>query len=277
MFPNHPQRVLSGDQSELDESQVADNQGGVSQEGEIADQTAEDSDVEFQAKLEALREEMAAKEKAHERNVAKLQSSLDRQIQETQRQAEQEKREWENRYHQEKMQGLDEVGQIQYQNEVLVNRLQQAEQAVYEAQEREINAKNKSSYLATFLEMGIDPQKINMGGTVQEMIDSGWQALNEERIEMQALIEELKAGRTPGQQAEPKPAQNLDIEPPRVATDVHGPSGPQGPRTMKDAIDEAENLIGWRPTASQLFEMVNQGQLKPEILPGLEGGVPSAE
>jgi hypothetical protein len=272
MFPNHPQRVLKGEQPELDEDQVTGEEGAS--EEEVAGQSLEDSGQEdFRAQMETLRKEMEQREAEYQKNITRLQSSLDRQIHSARQEAAQASQEWENRYHQEKMATLDEKGQLEYQNQVLMQRMQDYEDQLDQFQKEAMNAKNKSQYLSTFLELGIDPQNLNMGGTVEDLVTSGWQAIQQERVQMREQLKELqeKRGQETHQKVEP---QEQDVQPKRVATNVHGPSQP-GPRSMKNAIDDAENILGWRPNSNQLFELVNRGQLDPSILPGLEGGVPS--
>ena len=216
-----------------------------------------------------------------ERNIRRQSSSLQGQINTEKARADSVHADWRDRFHAEKMSGMEEVDALRYETSLLTEDLKtsQAETATIRTQAEQ--ARSASGYIRHFGAMGIQEDRLNTSGTLQELADSGYAAEREDRIaegakmtDMAKQVETLTTSLAALNKGEPDPnviaTEQGDLTPPRVA--VVGATQVTGTRTMVEALEAAKQYFGGTvPSEEMLYRAVETKALPASVLPGLEG------
>ena len=222
-----------------------------------------------------------------ERNIRRQSSSLQGQINEEKARADSVHADWRDRFHAEKMSGMEEVDALRYETSLLTEDLKtsQAETATIRTQAE--SARSASGYIRHFGAMGIQEDRLNTSGSLQELADSGYAAEREDRVaegvkmtDMAKQVETLTTSLAALNKGEPDPnvlaTEKGDLKPPAVA--VTGVTQVTGSRTMAEATEAAKIYFGGNaPTEEMLYRAVETKQLPASVLPGLEGMPREAE
>ena len=129
--------------------------------------------------------------------------------------------------------------------------------------------------------MGINTDRLNTSGSLQDLADSGYRAEREDNDARNVKLTEYEANAAKSaatikalQAGDPDPnviaTAKGDLEPPNVAST----SGKTlaGSRTELQAQEAAKQYFGGNlPTMEQLYRAVQLKQLPQSVLPGLEG------
>ena len=185
------------------------------------------------------------------------------------------------------MSGMEEVDALRYETTLLAEDLKtsQAETATIRTQAE--SARSASGYIRHFGAMGIQEDRLNTSGTLQELADSGYAAEREDRVaegvkmtDMAKQVETLTTSLAALNKGEPDPnvlaTEKGDLKPPAVA--ITGVTQTTGSRTMAEATEAAKQYFGGNvPTEEMLYRAVETKALPASVLPGLEGMPREAE
>ena len=242
---------------------------------------------ELQTSLDDAATAAKSAEAEAERNIRRQSSSLQGQINEEKARADSVHADWRDRFHAEKMSGMEEVDALRYETSLLSEDLKtsQAETATIRTQAE--SARSASGYIRHFGAMGIQEDRLNTSGTLQELADSGYAAEREDRVaegvkmtDMAKQVETLTTSLAALTKGELDPnvlaTEQGDLKPPAVA--VTGVTQVTGSRTMAEATEAAKIYFGGNaPTEEMLYRAVETKQLPASVLPGLEGMPREAE
>ena len=237
---------------------------------------------ELETQLTATQASIDALKSDSDRNVRRLQSTYQQQLNALRSQSEEEKGRWEEAYHSEKMAGMEGDEALRYENSRLAELVRDRETRLEQMQRQAAEAQAAAGYLQKFSILGVPVAKLNVAGSLQELEESGFQALQELRTQdnqrvtemdgklntIQTQLDALRKGEAP---LDPnKLAETAgDLKPPKVATHTHGEIA--STLTEAQALTNAEKYFGFKPTLEQLYRAVETKQLPPTVLPGLEG------
>ena len=246
-------------------------------EGEIDWQ---DKAEEFERDLEAAQTNLDNLKTEQDRNIRRIQGTLQNQINAGAATSEQDRRRWENAYHEEKMSGMEEAEALRYDNTRLEDDIQDMETESNQLRGQLQEQTAKTNFIGHFTGLGVGLDTLNTRGSLQELSDSGYTALEALRAselsqltdtrqamaDQTAEIERLKNAADPNRLAE----SLGDKTPDRVATLTHGDAG-GGTRTWADALEQATTVTG-RPVTEEeeVWRLVEQKILPSTIIPGLE-------
>jgi hypothetical protein len=256
------------------------------EEEPVAEETTEE--IDWQAKAE-MAEKAAAEAQAAldlqqaeaERNTKRLQSSLQAQVNQEKQRARAEQEGWEDRFHKERMATMEETEALRYENALAKQKIEKANQERDQLRIAAQNAQSAASYVQHFTALGVSADRLNTRGNLQELADSGYAALEQQRsveraelsereAENERLRKELEAVRGPNADPNALATAQGDLQPPAVAT--HTPGANVGARTEEQALEAARQYFGGeKPTLEQLYSAVEHQRLPASVLPGLEG------
>ena len=250
---------------------------------EVAEDPTEEIDWEKQAaeNAAALADAESALERQTadaERNTRRLSSSMQSQVNFAKQQAQAEQEGWEDKFHRERMAGMEEAEALRYDNARMAEQVDVAKGQVEELRKAHAQAQAASSYMRHFRSLGVSEDQLNTSGSLQELSDSGYRAVEDLRAQEQRTLAEREdlIGK---QEAElnalrgvtdPNAIPTSDLNPPAVAT--HTPGSVSVPKTEEQALEAAKQWFGGEtPTVDMLYRAVESGQLPATVLPGLEG------
>jgi len=175
---------------------------------------------------------------------------------------------------------MDEAEALRYETARLQDRLEKRDQELNQMRNAVNEAQSAAAWVSHFTNLGVPASQLNTRGSLQELSDSGYEALEaqraQERERMAQMEKELETLRTSGPKEDKTPSaeelgrQAGDLTPPNVAT--HTPGARIGARSIEQAREAARPYFGGdKPTEEQLYWAVEHGQLPPSVLPGLEG------
>jgi hypothetical protein len=241
--------------------------------------------VDLAKELAEAKKEVEDLTKASDRNVRKLQGSYQQQVNTLKAEREQDGRESRETLDKQIMSGMEEGEALVYRNLRLEEEVEDSRKRLGQMQQAVAESQARSNYTQQFLRMSVDPKRLNNSGTLQELADSGWDAVEEMQVadqlvaeantkELAELREEMVAIRaglktpTPQELAESKG----DLIPPLVAT--HTPGDVVGPKSWTEAREAQKDFFGFVPSEEELIRAVETKRLLPSVLPGLETGPP---
>ena len=235
---------------------------------------------EFERDLETASQNIDTLKTEQDRNIRRIQGTLQSQINARTAETDTDRKRWEDAYHEEKMSGMEEAEALRYDNSRMATELAEAETVATGLRAQAAEAQAKNNYISHFMGLGVDLPSLNTQGSLQELSDSGYVALDiirtDEKSQLTETREALKAQtleiETLKNAADPnKLAESLgDKTPDRVATHTHGDAGASD-RTWDDAFKEATVKTG-RPVTEEeeVWRLVEQKVLPSTIIPGLE-------
>ena len=239
--------------------------------------------AELKRTLDATQTSLDAMKTENDRNLRRLQSTYQGKINSLSAQSDEDKQRWEEAYHREKMAGMEEAEALRYDNSRLSKLVEEREQRMRAIQQQAADAQAAAGYLQQFTALGVPVTRLNTGGSLQDLADSGWTGLQEVRAQerrtvseydgkLSAIQTQLDALKKGGEVLDPNQLARSagDLNPPNVATLIHG--NPTVPRTELQALEAAAQYFnGVKPTLEQLYRAVETRQLPASVLPGLEG------
>ena len=236
---------------------------------------------ELQAKLDTATMEAKTAAADSDRNIRRQSSSLQAQINQANRRADDVETGWQDKYHQERMSGMEEVDALRYESTLLADELKASRTETAQIRESAEQARSAAGYIQHFSSLGINVDRLNTSGSLQDLADSGYAAEREDRTaegvkmaDYATQVDKLQETVAALQKGEPDPnklaTDQGDLKPPDVATP--GVTQVTGTRTMVEALEAAKQYFGGNtPTEEMLYRAVETKQLPASVLPGLEG------
>lgn len=185
-----------------------------------------------------------------EQDINKLKSSLQSGYAKKEKEWQQEKSRLEQELEQLRVSRMDETERKKYEADKEQTRLKELADRLSQYQQRESEMEQRTQYVDFFKsQFGIEPEKLQREGTLEDLWNSGWSAVRDELSLSKKELEELKKF---------KAEKEGEVEPPPV---VEKPGGtPKVGNTWKDLQDKYGSL-------DRVFELIEQKKLSPDILP----------
>lgn len=194
-----------------------------------------------------LRQEIEQTRQRAERDIAALKSSLQSQQAKAEREWSKKEQDYQRQLEEFRMGTMDEKDRELYRQKLNENRAQELWEQNQVLQMQIQEAQARQNYTNWFLNQGISLEKINVTGTTQELVDSGWQAMSERMKELETKVSQPINNQVQPQTTPPKIVQ------PQGGAPVSGP-------TWSDLIAKYGSM-------EQVYSLVENGTLPPSILP----------
>jgi hypothetical protein len=211
-------------------------------------------------------------------DMKKLTTDIDRIRSTFQKSEAAKESEWRQRYeqmknesHQRVISVLPEGDREAYEQQRLYDEYQELQQK-YAALEQEVqDTRSIGDAVRAFAAMGIGLDKIDLSQGLRSVMESGWAAAGKELAESRAALAQASQAANQQSTAEQTTTQSSDqseVSPPNVFT---ASGGAQVGKTWGDTIKAAENILGKTGMDEEsVFRAVENGELDPKILPGME-------
>ena len=185
-----------------------------------------------------------------EQDINKLKSSLQSGYAKKEKEWQQEKGRLEQELEQLRVSRMDETERKKYEADKEQTRLKELADRLSQYQQRESEMEQRTQYVDFFKsQFGIEPEKLQREGTLEDLWNSGWSAVRDELSLSKKELEELKKF---------KAEKEGEVEPPPV---VERPGGtPKVGNTYQDLIKTYGSM-------GRVYSLIEQGQLSPDILP----------
>lgn len=185
-----------------------------------------------------------------EQDINKLKSSLQSGYAKKEKEWQQEKGRLEQELEQLRVSRMDENERKKYEADKEQTRLKELADRLSQYQQRESEMEQRTQYVDFFKsQFGIEPEKLQREGTLEDLWNSGWSAVRDELSLSKKELEELKKF---------KAEKEGEVEPPPV---VEKPGGtPKVGNTYQDLIKTYGSM-------GKVYSLIEQGQLSPDILP----------
>ena len=234
-------------------------------------QTAADGGKNWEQEYKQLQDKYNA-------DMKKLTTDIDRIRSTFQKNEAAKESEWRQRYeqmkndsHQRVISVLPEQDREAYEQQRLYEEYQELQQK-YAALEQEVqDTRSMGDAVKAFAQMGIGLDKLDLSQGLRSVMSSGWAAAAQELAESKAALAQATQAVNQQPTSEQAPTQSSDqteISPPNVFT---ASGGAQIGKTWGDSIKAAENILGKTGLDEEsVFRAVENGELDPKILPGVE-------
>jgi len=208
------------------------------------------------ADVQALQEKMDALAQTYEKDLRGLKSSLQRRESELTRQWQEQEQAYQNKIRQLELAGLDDDARAEYEANFAVERVQELENQLRQANSEIEQREAFNAALSYFTQAGISPSSLDAENGYEALIQSGWEALRTERDE---LREKLKSTKT-----ETKSTKDNQPNPPKPA-----PSVDTGGGTPATGITWADVMSsGKYETEEDVYRAFEQGLIPASAIPG---------
>jgi hypothetical protein len=258
-------RFRSG--SEVDEDVDAQDQQRVPEsdvdEGmpETQRGDADEKIAELEAEYNKIQEDMNKMRSTYDRNAAQKEAEFAK-----------ERQEMERRLFELRVQDMEDSERTQYERDYYEQQLNEMRSVAEQQRLRAENLAQVPSYLKMFVEAGVPLDELDTANP-DELLRSGWEGMvnanvtyRQKLADMESRLKELESGEP--KQKEKKPAVQTKETAPKKPSPVvteHGET-PSDIPSRGDVMKALEAELGYPPTEDEVFTMVEQGELKPEIL-----------
>lgn len=209
------------------------------------------------AALEQLRQQMAQRE----RDLNALKSASQRREFELQQQLKAQQEEFQRQLHNANIAGMDEESRKQYESELAQEQAREMQQRLAELQQANEQAEGKFNAFSFFTQRGVPAERLTMNGTLEEMVQSGYDYMATRNAELEAQVRQAQT-QAPVTPAPTEPAAPAPL-PKAPAVDVGAGASSSGRPTWADIDREYEGKGG----REMFYQQLQSGQIPAERLP----------
>lgn len=186
---------------------------------------------------------------ALQRDINRIKSTFQSQLAAQERQHQAALQALQTRLREAETRGMTDEQRQQYEQATRQDQLQQIYAENQRLQQQLVEQEQRQAYVAHYTNMGIPLESLTVDGSIDELVASGWQAV-------QAEIARLKGGGQPASPAAPVTPET--VTPPEVVTAT---SAPARGATWQE-LETSLNM-----TSEEIYRAVETGQLSPDIIP----------